>query len=175
MKKRMYLICIAIALSSTICSCSNDESKQNKEKFKQALFETKLENYQNVFTPFLEEKILANEDIDNVEDMEIELEALPNRTVKISYIFLVDENYNLPSYMEGNNVDVLENLKKEILYEESPNYLNTIKATSLIFNMVIKQNKDILYNNEIKITQDDFSGYVKSENDYANFTIGDIF
>ena len=166
-KKTIYMnkivICLLTAIIITLCS-SCEKIKQNKEKYEQEKFEKELEYTTKIMEPILLpvlDMAFAKKNINNF-DLNIETEALPNKTTKFTFYICLDESVNINTQ---NMVEALEDHSKNTFNKKSfisdvisnnySVYREIKKGSSMIFKAIIKQGENVLYEDEFKVSSDD--------------------
>ena len=150
-KLNKIALCLLTAIMITLCS-SCEKIKQNREKFEQEEFEFEQEEFENDINVL---KTMFDMFLDKNDNINTDIEALPNKTIKITISISHDMN----------NVDemiaFIANLsEKEYFITQrnifEKNYIIRNEITH-IFKWIITQYGNVVYENEVIITPDDLS------------------
>lgn len=158
-KLNKIALCLLTAGMITLCS-SCEKIKQNKEKYEQEKFEKELEYtakmVESIYIPVFD-MAFAKKNISNY-DINIEIEALPDKTAKFTVYLCFDESVNvntqtIEDYLK-NNLNK-KSFMSDVLSNNYSVYREIKKGASIIFKFIIKQCENVLYEDEFKISSED--------------------
>ena len=107
--KKCLLIVISLFIVIGITSCSPEKRKENRVKYEQQKLMTEVGIGLKIMEPFLE-RIFVSMNMD--ANLNVEMEAMPNQTMKFTLEFIVGEN---DVYNGKIDEDELEDSKREFL------------------------------------------------------------
>ena len=151
-KLNKIALCLLTAIIITLCSscekitlCSSCEKiKQNREKFEQEEFENDINVLKTMFDMFRDKNDNINTDI----------EALPNKTIKITTSISHDMNNVDEMIAFIANLSEKEYFITQMNFEKNYSIRNEI---TYIYKWIITQYGNVVYENEVIITPDDLS------------------
>ena len=142
-KLNKIALCLLTAIMITLCS-SCEKIKQNREKFEQEEFENDINVLKTMFDMFLDKNDNINTDI----------EALPNKTIKITISISHDMNNVDEMIAFIANLSEKEYFITKMNFEKNYSIRNEITS---IYKWIITQYGNVVYENEVIITPDDLS------------------